>query len=353
MRQFLLLLPLLLPGSAHAQEIIGLEMDDGEIYSIDPHSGRATLIASTSIDKHLWLWHALAADASGRFLGGYQDLFGHTGTEIYEIDPRTGQCTFIVKVSLATIVGLAFGPGDILYAVDDPTNGSAGGIFDLHTIDLVTGTTSLIGSTGLGDLGCLTFRQGRLWAWSGSLGLVTIDPVTGLSTDVLPGFDGPSDFNESLCFSDQGVLYQVDFGFWIQDTLTGVPSLVGPLGFPGILGGVEYLAGPTSPFTLGTQGKTGGPMGVQFWGATPHGAVAVLYAFGGGGPSTVPAGQPCAGTLINLNPARQPLAMLRANAAGRGSFGPAYVPPSAAQSVRLQALDLATCGTSNNLAIVY
>ena len=79
------------------------------------------------------------------------------------------------------------------------------------------------------------------------------------------------------------------------------------LGFPGILGGVEYLAGPTSPFALGTQGLTGGPMSAQFWGATPRGTVAILYTYGGGGPSTVPAGNPCAGTLINLNAARLPL----------------------------------------------
>jgi len=336
-----------------AQQLIGLEFFNGEIYSIDLHSGQATQIATTSVDNHLWLWHALARDSSDRLFAGYMDLFANSRTEIYELDPITGQCVLRATSPLAAVVGLAFGPGDVLYAVNDPTAGSSGAQFDLHTIDLTTGATTLVGNTGFTKLGSLTYGDGTLWSYSGIAGLIRIDPATGIGTDVNPGFRGPLDFMEGHCFSDHGVMYQVDTQLWIQDTLTGVPTLAGPLNFPGVLGGIEYLPGPTSPFTLGTQGLTNGPMGVQVWGATPLGQVVILRAQGGGGPSSVPGGNPCAGTLLDLNASRTPVAVLRANASGYARFGPAMVPASAAGTTRLQALDLAACVTSNLARIIY
>jgi hypothetical protein len=149
------------------------------------------------------------------------------------------------------------------------------------------------------------------------------------------------------------VLYQVDAGLWIQDTVTGVPTFVGPLNYFGILGGVEYLPGPTSPFALGTLGETGGPMGAQVWGATPNGSVVLLYALGPGGASSVPPGQPCAGTLLDLNSTVVLAAVLQADAQGHASIGPAFVPASFARSVDLQALDIATCATSNLAQVIY
>jgi len=339
---------------ASAQQLIGLELFDGEIYSIDLHSGQATQVATTSVNKHLWRWHSLARDSSNRLFASYLDGFSFSSTEIYEIDSLTGLCTLVATIPLKMVVGLAFGPGDVLYAINDSTAGASGALFDLHTIDLLTGTTTLIGSTGFRNLATLTYGQGTLWSYGGSgVGLLKIDPVTGLGTDVHLGFQGPLDINESICFSDHGVMYQVDLGFWIQDVLTGVPALVGSLQFPGVLGAIEYLPGTASPFTLGTQGLTNGPMGVQVWGATPLGQVVILRAQGGGGPSFVPVGNPCAGTLLDLNGTRAPVALLRANASGYARLGPVMVPASAAGTTRLQALDFVTCVTSNPARVVY
>lgn len=45
--------------------------------------------------------------------------------------------------------------------------------------------------------------------------------------------------------------------------------------------------------------------------------------------------------------------VVRADAQGQVQIGPSYVPTSAAGSVRLQALDLATCASSNLARIVF
>lgn len=311
-------------------------------------------INATSVDNHLWIWHGLAKDSTGRIVASYDTLIPNGNSELYEIDVGTGICTPITDFPLQACTGIAFGPGDVLYAINDPTAGSSGAFFDLHTIDPLTGGTTLIGSTGFQNLGNLAYAQGKLWAFGGSgAGLLTIDPVTGLGTDVNPGFRGPLDFMESIAFGDDGVLYQVDAGFWIQDTVTGVPCFVGPLNFPGVLGGIEYLPGPAAPFTLGTQGKTGGPMSVQVTGATALGQVAFLRAQGGGGPSFVPGGNPCAGTLLDLNASRSLIGLVRADAAGRAALGPAFVPLAAAPATRLQALDVTSCVPTNPARLIY
>jgi hypothetical protein len=48
-----------------------------------------------------------------------------------------------------------------------------------------------------------------------------------------------------------------------------------------------------------------------------------------------------------------PLQVLRADAQGRAQAGPAFVPAGAAGLVRLQAVDLATCRSSNLAQVIY
>ncbi len=296
------------------------------------------------------LWHSMARDSQGRIFSAFG--YWNVPYAIYEINPSTGQAAFVVQTSLVGIGGLAFGPGDVLYAVNDRLV-PASGPDDLHSIDLATGASTLIGDTGMIAHATLAYGQGSLWGYDGEAGLVRIDTITGLATDVNPNFRGPLDLIESLCFSDHGVLYQVDAGLWIQDTLTGVPTFVGPLNYFGIFGGIEYLPGPTSPFALGTLGETGGPMGAQVWGATPNGNVVLLYALGAAGATLVPSGQPCAGTVLNLNSTVAAAAILHADAQGHALVGPAFAPAAVAGSARLQALDLTTCATSNLAQVIY
>ncbi len=339
----------ILATGVSGQEIVGIDGLFGDLYSINPRTGAATQIGSTGLNQ--FLWGALARDSQGRLFSAY-GRFDHP-YEIHEIDPNTGQATFISQTNLNGIGALAFGPGDVLYALHDTTTPIGGGPDDLYTIDLATGATTRIGATGRKLVATLDYGDGAMWSYDVAKGLVRVDLATGLATDVNPNFLGPQDQGESLCFGDDGVLYLVDAGLWVMDTITGVPCLVGSTFYPGVFGGVEFLPGPAPPFALGTLGQTGGPMGAEFAGATPDGQVALLLAQGPGGPTPVASGYPCAGTLLDLNSGLSLVALLRADAAGRARIGPAFVPPSAAGSARLQALDLTTCASSNLAQVIY
>lgn len=334
-----------------AQQIVGIDVFGGEVFSLDVRTGQAALIADPGLD--IWIWTGVAKDQSGRLFGAYFDWQTLSGTAIYEIDPWTGQVTQAAFTPLIGVAGMSFGDQDALFMAVERNYPMGGSPIDLYTVDLATGAPTLVGDMGSTGLGTLAYDGADLWAYDFNLGLVRVDQATGQMTDVNPSFLGPLDLTENICFGDDGILYQVDAGFWIQDTLTGVPSFVNLTGFPGLFAGVEYLPGPTTPFTLGTQGETGGPMGAQVWGATPNGTVVLLRAQGGGGPTAVPGGNPCAGTLLDLNATIAPLAVLRADAQGRARLGPAFVPASAALITHLQAINLATCAISNPLRILY
>lgn len=230
---------------------------------------------------------------------------------------------------------------------------ASSGPYDLYTLDLATGAATLIGDTQLTNCGNLAFRDGMLWTYTGDLGLVMIDPNTAQAEDVNDSFRGPVGSTESLCFSEDGILYQLDSGLWIQDVHFGVPSLVGLTQYFGLFDCAEYLPGSAPPFALGTLGQTGGPMGAQTWGATPGGDVVLLAALGPAGVAQIPAGRPCAGTTLDLNATYRAAAVLRADAQGHALAGPVRAPAAVAGSLRLQALDLTTCTTSNLARVIY
>ncbi len=294
----------------------------------------------------------MAQDSQARLFGSYG--YWNSPYAIYELNPTTGQATIVVQTGFIGVSAMAFAAGDILYLCDDPTAPLAHGPYELHRVDLATGVTTLIGPTGLNTITAMDFDdQGRLWAYDYYTGIVELDLNTGAATDVNPNFVGPPDPPKSMVFGEDGALWMIDIAVWVGDTTTGVPSLVTPMSYFGIFSGLEYLPGPTPPFALWTLGETGGPMGVRAVGATPGGTVAIVMAQGSGGPTPVPADNPCAGLLLDLNATMAPLQILRADAQGRVQMGPAYVPTSAAGTVRLQAVDLATCATSNLARVVF
>lgn len=286
-------------------------------------------------------------------IAGYSDYRTLSGTNLYELDLQSGQVSLISHCPLQVIQGLAFGPGDVLYAIAERNPGASYSPDDLYSVDLATGVVALIGDTGLDSLGTLAYGQNELWSYDGNSGLVKIDSVTGLATDVNPSFLGHVGLTESLSFGHDGQLYLVDSALWVMDTKTGVPVLIGMHNHFGIFGGVEFVTGAASPFTLGTLGMSGGPMGLEAWGASPHSTVAFLRANGGGGPTAVPSGNPCAGTLLDLNSSLRLVAVTATDAQGHARIGPVTVPAAAAGTLRLQALDLTTCRTSNLARVIY
>jgi len=335
-------------SNSQAQELLGLESGGG-FHRIDLRTGLTTRLGSTGVTG--FLWTSLAQDSSGRLFSSF-GRFDHP-YEIYEVNPLTGQATFVLQTAFIGISSMAFGPGDLLYLTEDTSAPLLNG-YDLFTLDLATGATTQIGATGLNTITALDFDdQGRLWAFAHLTGLVELDLATGAARDVNPTFQGPPDPPKSMVFGEAGALWMIDLAVWITDTSTGVPPMVAQMTYFSIFSGLEYVKGPTPPFSLWTTGETGGPMSVRAVGATPGGTVAVLLAIGRGGPTAIPGGYPCAGTLLDLNSSLSPLRILRANAQGRLEIGPLQVPTSYGGTTHLQAVDLQTCRTSNHARIIF
>ena len=319
----------------------------GDLYSIDPKTAHVTLIGSTGLNQYLW--HSMAKDSQGRIFAGYLDYITYTGVRIYEIDPSTGQAIFVVQTDLKSVRAMAFGPGDILYALDDPARPASTGPDSLYEINLVTGASALIGSTGVGGIQGLAYGQVSLWGWEvGNIGLMKIDEDTAQVTDVNPAVGAWYwDLAQTLFFSDNGVLYGGFGSLFVIDTVTGVPTYVGYMQGAGFIAGMEFAPNLPPPLALGVMGVSGGTMGAFAAGATPGGDVAFFRAQGGGGPTSIPGGHPCAGLALDLNAGLSFISLARADAQGRAQIGPRLVPLLIPREVRLQALDLTTCRTTN------
>ncbi|MFG0330710.1 MAG: FG-GAP repeat domain-containing protein [Phycisphaerales bacterium] len=98
-------------------------------------------------------------------------------------------------------------------------------------------------------------------------------------------------------------------------------------------------------FDLAINGTCPGAVTLTVSGATPGGTVAFIYAFGRGS-VTIPQGNPCAGTTLDLDGSATLLDTARANASGEASVS-GNAPAAACGRVFLQALDVATCSTSD------
>jgi len=338
-----------LAANSPAQELLGLDFG-GTLHRIDARTGLTTPIGGTGVYGEFWT--SLAQDSAGRLFSSYG--YYNVPYKIYELDPATGQATFAFQTPFIGVSGMAFGPNDLLYVLEDPSAPLGHGLDELFTVDLATGATVRIGATGLIQITTLDFDdQGRLWAWDPSPGLVEIDLATGAARDINPAFHGPPAYPEALVFGEDDAMWMVDAGVWIGDRITGVPALVAYTSSSTVFGGIEYVPGATPPFSLWTSGKSGGPMGVRAVGASPGGTVAILITQGGGGPTAIPGGYPCAGTLLDLNARFSPLRILPADAQGRVHIGPLLVPSTAAPTTHLQAVDLQTCRTSNHARIIF
>lgn len=349
LRIFLVLLwPMLLCPIASGQEILILGLN-GDLRSVDPDTGQVTYIGSTGFHTHFW--SAMTQDSQGKLYASTGDWI--VGYSIYEIDPQTGLGTFVVQTNLFGIGCMAFDSGDVLYVGNDRTFPQSGSPYDLHTLNLGTGIATLVGDTGITNMLAMGFDQDVLYGNPFDLGLVTIDTATGIATDVNPTFRGPQGATSSMCFDDEGVLYFINHILWIQDSETGVTSEIEPISPSGFWSGAVFAEGPASKFSLWLSGETGGPVKVKLSGATPQGQVAVAWARGGGGPTPIPSGFPCSGTMMELNSTMRLAGIVIADSLGKAALGPQFVPAAAIGRIRLQAVDLTTCATSNKVTVSY
>jgi len=333
-----------------AQEILMIDKG-GRFASLDPKTGQVSILGSTGI--HGLLWDGLAMNSQGRIFTAYGDWNARYG--IYELDRNTGQATFVVGTSLKGIRALSFDSSDVLYALDARDAPLIDTPLDLHTIDLATGATTFIGDTldsGSDGAGKLTFADGILWAHNVDVGLVQIDVNTGISTDVNPLVPAlPFTFPDAICSSSDDTLYYVGFHLYLIDRETGAVSQVAPISIFASWSGAVFNENSGKPFSLWYSGTTNGPMEIKTAGGSPNGAVALIWATGSGGPTTIPNGVPCAGLSLGLNSNMRLLQVISSGNDGRAILGPRFVPASASFTIRVQAVDLTICETSN-VAIV-
>jgi len=105
---------------------------------------------------------------------------GGIGSNLYVIDVATGTTTLVGATGVDRMSGLDFDASGVLYGI---AGGSAGPA-SLYTIDITTGAATLVGAvSGIQGADGLAFDSaGTLYAggWSGTAGrLLTLDPATG------------------------------------------------------------------------------------------------------------------------------------------------------------------------------
>jgi hypothetical protein len=232
---------LALSGVVHAQQLIGVS-GFGDVYRVDAVTGNFELLLSNAVQAN-----AMARRSDGTILIGGGTFAA--ATAIYAVDPATGAVTPMAEIPLASLRGLAYGPYDVLYAIND-SSGSGIGLDDLYTIDLEAGTAVLIGSTGYFGVQGLAYGHGTLYGWevgSGGgegLGLITIDPASGAATDVDPAVGGTFNQIQGLAFAPDGTLFGARYELYEVDVATGDLALIGATGGTYDLRGIEYLGLP-------------------------------------------------------------------------------------------------------------
>jgi len=213
-------LSLVLSASVNAASILGVSYE-GDVIKIDQNTGVGTTIDSSGF----FGLNSLADDSSGRF-------FSVTDPDASEllvgIEPETGSGSRVVNLLLGegvSVRGLAFSPSDVLFAVTDNVLGNDQS--ELYTIDINTGIGTLIGSTEAGIQGLAFSPNGTLYGWNvGSVGLVTIDPLTGLATDINENVGGSANI-QTIAFAPDGTLFGAHDSLFTIDPTTGISAVIG------------------------------------------------------------------------------------------------------------------------------
>lgn len=154
---------IILPAPA-AATVLYVATSTHQLLNVEPTSGEVELVGTTSAQ-----FTDIAFDQQGR-------LFGVTSSYLYEIDPRTAQCTLIGDhgygwPGLAKgIDSLVFGPDGVLYAAGDNV---------LITLNPQTAVARRVGGlSGYRSAGDLAFNAaGRLLLTTDAGVLVEVDPV--------------------------------------------------------------------------------------------------------------------------------------------------------------------------------
>ena len=276
------------------------------------------------------------------------------GWDIFTIDPDTAQTILVTHVNINSISCMAFDSNNTLFFISKRDYPLSFSKFDFYSLDLATGIPTFLGYTGIEGMNMITmdFNDDVLYVYPYSLGLSTMDTNTGLVTELNPTHDGiTSSLTGALCFDDLGTLYYLDDFLWLMDPESATSSIVDWVPpFP-LWGECVFREGPTPNFSLTLSGFSGSPMKIKIAGATPFGQVAILAANGSGGPTTIPAGLPCAGVDLHLNSGLRLLGIGTADQDGYVTLGPDMMHAGARGNLRIQAVDLSSCDVTNKVIV--
>jgi hypothetical protein len=180
------------------------------------------------------------------------DLVGN----IYSVNPSTGNANLLASTGLS-IGEIEIGPTGTMYAL---TNGSSS---SLYTLDTATWDATLVGATGLGFLfeGGLAFSNGTLYGVNGGSSsaaqLLKIDPATGVASVV--GDMGTGDINGLAARADGKLIGLDRESESIVEIDPSVPSFTGldsDVSYDTDSGGMTLFGGTTYA-AVGLANSTG------------------------------------------------------------------------------------------------
>jgi Repeat of unknown function (DUF6923) len=176
----------------------------GDLVTIDPLTGVATLVGSLGLDDLSDEGPTLADIAFDPTTGVLYGWRARRSGDLYTVDLETGAATLVGESGLSNTngQGLTFGPGGKLYYAGEGTQGL------LRTIDkntgLPNGSVQLTGYAGNENIPALAFDGQTIFGVAGTGGdLITINPVTGVITTIGPIASGdvPGNSIDGIAFA--------------------------------------------------------------------------------------------------------------------------------------------------------
>jgi hypothetical protein len=238
-----------------ATKLIGVCWDstDSSVVEINSANGSMRTIGSSGFA----CLNSLARDDSGLLFS----VGGATKDKLIRIDPVTGLGTLVATLNFGNdpvdVRGLAFAPRTgFLYAINcRPGSGSPPR--DLYRINMLTGEGTRINSSSLGAIQSIAFDSSHtLYGWDIVNGLVTIDPATGVVTDVNPGVGGTDGIQGIVVtaggFFGAGQLAGENAKLYIIKWDTGEYTLVGTAAGPFDVRGIDFAPDAVLSALIGT-----------------------------------------------------------------------------------------------------
>ncbi len=314
-------------GSALAVDDIVAVSWTGDVHTIDSSNGVGTLLNGSRSFVSL---NACAKNAAGV-------IYSASNTTLVTVDPVTGVVAAGPTMGISSIRGMAFGPGDVLYAYNDVGFGSPD---VLYTINTTTGAITQIGlASDTGIQGLAIDSQGRAYAWDVVHGLATVNLATGATADV-SGQGGTGDI-QCLAFDANDNLWGARAGLFQISTADGSYNLVGSGGYTDVRG-MEFIGGGGG-YRLRVDGQCPGTITVSWDGAEPGRQQGVIFASSQGN-FQIQSG-PCQGTVLGLG--TQNLRLVRTIGTGNGSGSVNSTVGTGACGAYLQLIQLPSCETTN------